>query len=274
MIFTGERQLATQLDKNAIEHLHRYAFAKQFTNNKIVVDLACGEGYGTYIISENAKQVTGIDISDETIKHAIKRYKKSNLNYIVGEAIKTIIPSNSIDVVISFETIEHHNKHIEMIMEIKRILKKDGVLIISTPDKNNYSITPKYTNKFHIKELTNIEFFSLIQEHFVYVNKLYQKTSYCSLITTNDNSQFVEFNGNYDSIILNKQMVSPIYNIAIASDNENCTSAFSSSFNGEIVLRNLLNISDISVCNYILAEFYKLGSNVKRLFTKQKINKN
>lgn len=269
MIFTGERYLPTQLDKNSIEHIHRYAFATQFTNNKVVVDLACGEGYGAYMISENAKQVTGIDISDETITHAIKSYYKSNLKYVVGEAVKTHLPAKSVDVVISFETIEHHDKHIEMIMEIKRILKKDGVLIISTPDKNNYSIIPNYTNKFHIKELTTTEFFSLIQEHFVYVKELYQKVNYCSLITTTDNSQFVEFDGNYNSITLNKQLVSPIYNIAIASDNEIGTSAFSSSFNGEIVLRNLLNISNISVYNYIISKLYRLGSKIKGVFKKQ-----
>ena len=115
MIFTGERYLPTNFNKSSLEHVHRYAFSLHFTKDKIVVDIACGTGYGTYMISENAKHVTGIDISKETIDYANKHYNRKNLKFVVGNIIKIPLPSNSVDVVISFETIEHHDKHLEMI---------------------------------------------------------------------------------------------------------------------------------------------------------------
>ena len=61
------------------EHLHRYAFAKEFVKDKTVLDLACGEGYGSAMLAEEAEQVTGIDINECAIKHATATYVKSNL---------------------------------------------------------------------------------------------------------------------------------------------------------------------------------------------------
>lgn len=271
MKFTGERLLPIEFDKNTLEHIHRYAFSLQFTKDKVVVDLASGEGYGSFVISKNAKHVTGIDISDTAINHAKKKYRNSNLNFITGKAEEIPIPSNSVDVFISFETIEHHDKHNEMISEIKRVLKKEGVLIMSSPDKENYSIIPNYKNEFHVKELTRHDFFSLIKSNFKNVKEFYQKVNYCSLITCNEQCNFIEYSGNQNTFSMNNEMLSPIYNIAIASDDEISEKIFNSSFNGKEVLDKLLNISNISMSRYFFAKFLKLGSKVKGFIKKQKL---
>jgi 2-polyprenyl-3-methyl-5-hydroxy-6-metoxy-1,4-benzoquinol methylase len=56
------------------EHLYRYYFALHFVKDKKVLDLACGEGYGSYILSKSAEYVTGLDIDEKTIKHASCKY--------------------------------------------------------------------------------------------------------------------------------------------------------------------------------------------------------
>src|SRR5205085_7058452 len=95
----------------------------------------------------------GVDIDEVSVNHAAKKYAASNLEFKTGAVEKIPVESTSIDVVVSFETIEHHDKHEEMMQEIKRILKEDGLLIISTPDKKYYADIPAHQNPFHIKEL-------------------------------------------------------------------------------------------------------------------------
>jgi len=62
------------------------------------------------------------------------------------------------DLVVSFETIEHHDEHEQMLAEVKRVLKPDGMAIISSPDKAIYTDKPEYHNSFHVKELYREEF--------------------------------------------------------------------------------------------------------------------
>lgn len=166
IIYTGERLEKSFFNRASIEHLHRYAIAKELTTNKIVLDIASGEGYGTHLLSENAKFVYGVDIDFKTIAEAKNTYIKENIKFLQGSTSKIPLDDNTIDVVVSFETIEHHNEHHKMMTEIKRVLKKDGILIISTPDKKVYSDDRNYSNPFHVKELYKEEFEFLIKDHF------------------------------------------------------------------------------------------------------------
>src|ERR1035438_3461036 len=109
--WTGERLETHIYNYNTIEHLHRYAMATQLVTDKIVLDIASGEGYGSNLLSKFSKKVYGVDISAETIELASKKYLKNNLQFKVGSTSNIPIPDNTIDVVVSFETIEHHNQH-------------------------------------------------------------------------------------------------------------------------------------------------------------------
>jgi SAM-dependent methyltransferase len=72
-------------------------------------------------------------------------------------------------VVTSFETIEHHDRHEEMIGEIKRVLRPGGLLILSSPNRAVYSDEPGYANPFHVKELYFDELEELLSRHFRHV---------------------------------------------------------------------------------------------------------
>src|SRR5438105_4325866 len=115
--WTGER-LVPQMNGNiTYEHLHRYAFATALAKDKDAVDIACGEGYGSALLSETARNVIGVDISPEVIHHAQSKYQKNNLQFRLGACWGIPVESGSIDLVVSFETLEHHDRHIEMLAE-------------------------------------------------------------------------------------------------------------------------------------------------------------
>jgi len=238
MEYTGERLLTSDYNETTIEHLHRYGFALQYVGHKKVVDIASGEGYGSNILASVAETVIGVDIDKEVIDHAQSKYRRDNLHYKMGSADKIPVNDKEIDVVVSFETIEHHERHHEMLKEIKRILKDDGILIMSSPDKFFYSDLPKYKNPFHIKELYLEEFKKLISEYFSHHAYYYQKLGYNSLIISEENYMgFFEFNGSFEEIARNSLISNPLYNIVIASEYP-ITNNFSSSFAADELLKN------------------------------------
>jgi ubiquinone/menaquinone biosynthesis C-methylase UbiE len=219
MKFTGERFIPGISGQIEIEHLNRYYFVinQIDLSDLVVLDLASGEGYGSDLLAKFSKKVIGIDISTEIIEHAKSKYIRSNLTFLVGDAVNIPLPDHSIDVFVSFETIEHHASHPEMMDEIKRVLKPKGILFISSPDKYYYSDLPQYKNEFHIKELYYEDFKSLIYRYFKNSIFFSQKIFVGSIITL-DEDEFlykkpliVERNGTSYQFI-------PTYNIAIGTD--------------------------------------------------------
>lgn len=216
---TGERFIPGLGGLIEMEHLNRYYFVINQLNlkNNTVLDIASGEGYGSKILSLHAKNVIGVDISSEAVEHANCKYKSNNLSFIQGSATEIPLEDMSVDVVVSFETIEHHDKHVEMINEIKRVLKKDGILIISSPDKYHYSEVRNYKNTFHVKELYYEEFRTLMTENFIHVSFYLQRTFSGSIIAQDGT------NNSYNTPLIvdetgEKQYMKPKYNIAIASN--------------------------------------------------------
>src|SRR5437763_14770065 len=109
--WTGER-LETYINNEImVEHLHRYAVADELVKNKKVLDLACGEGYGSFLMATKAHSVTGIDNNSIVIKNASEKYKRTNLEFIEGQAEKLPFEDHSYDLVVSFETLEHLENH-------------------------------------------------------------------------------------------------------------------------------------------------------------------
>ncbi len=167
MEFTGERFLPSLDGVIRHEHFHRYAWCRGLVKGRAVLDIACGEGYGSAMLARDAASVIGVDVSAEAVLHAKEAYASvPGLEFQVGNAASIPLPDNSFDVVVSFETIEHHDKHQEMIDEIRRVLKPDGVLVISSPNRVVYSEKAGYHNEFHVKELDFGEFEALLRSRF------------------------------------------------------------------------------------------------------------
>jgi 2-polyprenyl-3-methyl-5-hydroxy-6-metoxy-1,4-benzoquinol methylase len=184
--FTGERYVPQVGGNIELEHLHRYLLAKQVVAGKTVLDIACGEGYGSAMLAQAAQKVTGVDISQEAVSHAQMKYRGDNLEYRLGSCSVIPLADDSVDVVVSFETIEHHTEHEAMMREIKRVLRLGGVLIISCPDKLEYSDKPGFNNPHHVKELYRDEFKKLLNSYFKNHSIYGQRVIYGSAIFCED----------------------------------------------------------------------------------------
>lgn len=179
VIATSERVYFPEDDPSfgAKEHLDRYNFAAGFLNgNETVLDAACGTGYGSSILCKKAAKVLGMDISSETIKFAQDHYQQKNIRFQACDASREIpLPDESVDVVVSFETLEHVRNQENMLSEFKRVLKKGGRLVISTPDNDLISGGLPSDNPFHVKELDKKEFVELLSKFFE-IRQLYGQT--------------------------------------------------------------------------------------------------
>jgi ubiquinone/menaquinone biosynthesis C-methylase UbiE len=217
--WSGERLETFISTETTVEHLHRYAIAKELVHGKTVVDIACGEGYGVNILAETALAVIGIDIDEVTILAAINKYKKTNTSFITGSAEQIPCEDKSTDIVVSFETIEHIEAHNKMLFEIKRILKPDGLLIISTPDKKYYSDATGYKNIFHKKELDKGTFRELLHKNFSNVKIYHQYSGEIPFILPEESTMVKIYSGNFKKVKRDKG-VFHTYLLALASDNK------------------------------------------------------
>ena len=164
--FTGERFLPGMSSELELEHLHRYLFAVQFAKGRHVLDIACGEGYGSFMLSQIARSVVGVDIDSKTVADASTKYCAENLSYKNGSCIELPLSDRSVDLVVSFETLEHIAEHDQFMLEIKRVLRPEGILIMSSPERDVYASYREGDNEFHAKELNRAEFKDLLAKHF------------------------------------------------------------------------------------------------------------
>lgn len=185
--FTGERFTPECVREIWYEHYHRYALASRWCVNKRTLDAACGEGYGSAMLACSANSVEGVDISPQAIGHARKRYGNlQNVGFHVADCTVLPFSDDEFDRVVSFETLEHLAGHDSLMAEFKRVLKPDGCLILSSPDKATYSDDQNTVNEFHVKELYRDELESLIRQHFPVHRLLGQKLMFHSAIWSMD----------------------------------------------------------------------------------------
>lgn len=283
---TGERFTTELRGKIAEEHLHRYALAGQLAAGKIVLDIACGEGYGTNLLSTVAKQVIGVDIASEAIAHAKAKYTQANVNFRLGSCQKIPVDDNSIDLAISFETIEHVEEHDLFLTELKRVLKPEGMLIISSPNKENYSDHANYDNPYHLKELYFHQFSELTKKYFKQTAYANQSHSKYSLISTLDGAH-LNITGNFKEFEYQSVENQSEYTLAYCSDasitaiapstfslkhevdnNQKCTLFISQQPNLQDCSTSTIYYSSETACTLSfknLHELLKLGTNYIRI---------
>lgn len=162
LVFTGERFVPELGGAIWAEHWHRYCAVAPLAAGRRVVDAACGEGYGSDHLASIAQSVIGIDVAADTVRHASERYRRPNLRFAAGSVAALPIASASVDLVVSFETIEHLAQQAAMLAEFRRVLVPEGVLVISSPNKPVYSANGTYRNEYHVKELTREELAGLL----------------------------------------------------------------------------------------------------------------
>lgn len=165
------------------EHMHRYAIAHELCKGKRTLDYGCGEGYGTAILAKNASSVVGVDVDPEAIKHSKDSYADfSNATFQMLESSLLPFPDGHFDFITCFEVIEHVINQEEILSELSRVLSPTGTLLISTPNKAEYSDLNDYRNEFHVKEFYIDEFRTFLKNDFAHVSFLGQRLIATSLI--------------------------------------------------------------------------------------------
>ena len=102
----GERFTTDTTGQIDVEHLHRYFLARELTRGVDVLDIAAGEGYGSAFLAQTASSVIGIEMNRAAVEHARAAYVAQNLRFEQGSTQSIPLPDQSIDCVVSFETIE------------------------------------------------------------------------------------------------------------------------------------------------------------------------
>ena len=162
-------RLACSPDKgyNPIEaaiHTARYASALAVCKGRRVLDIACGEGYGSYLLKEwGAAEVVGVDVAEEAIETAKQLFHRDNLTFICGDAVTYTDPqSQQFDLIISLETIEHVTSAERFLRNIKALATNDAIIIISCPNDHWYYDQPREgwatNNPFHLRRFTFEQF--------------------------------------------------------------------------------------------------------------------
>lgn len=143
----------------------RYNFCNKYIKGKKVLDIPCGVGWGTNLL-KGAASIIGIDISNESIDYAKKHYENDNRKFYIGNMQFIPLGDNSIDVLICLEGFEHVSKDIgaRFIEESKRVLRRDGLLIITCPVLNEKSETTG--NPYHLSEYPEYELIEILNKNF------------------------------------------------------------------------------------------------------------
>lgn len=189
------------------EHKARYDFACQFVKGKIVLDIASGSGFGSSLLAgAGAASVAGVDLDKSSVEKAQGNYRNVNLKYLPGSALEIPLADKSIDVVVSFETIEHLEDYRKFLSEVRRVLRDDGLFLVSTPNKKVFG----EKNPYHLKEFERVEFESLLKEYFPVAKLFDQVNSLASTIDCGEGTASFSVNNKVD----------PHYFLAICSNYE------------------------------------------------------
>lgn len=155
---------------NFLTHMGRYDFVRQFVDESdIIVDAACGIGYGAKYLSQKCSKVCAIDLSENCLDLGKRYYSDDKIQWLKEDVTSLPLADDSVDCYVSMETFEHLPAPVQLIKEMRRVVKKDGVGFISTP--NGQSPRRKMINNpYHVKEYSHEELRNICGRYFKNIN--------------------------------------------------------------------------------------------------------
>jgi SAM-dependent methyltransferase len=179
----GERFVPELHDRAMIEaeHQARYRWACALAAGREVLDAGCGVGWGSVVLADaGAKAVTGVDLSCDALASARDRAGERPLTFVRGDLEELSFEDGSFDLVVCFEAIEHVPDPSRALDCLRRVLRPDGVLLISSPNRGVYPAG----NPHHVHEYESAELEAALRERFAHVAPYRQQTHISSLVTT------------------------------------------------------------------------------------------
>jgi 2-polyprenyl-3-methyl-5-hydroxy-6-metoxy-1,4-benzoquinol methylase len=176
---TGERFIPELMGGQLIEaeHVVRYALGARMCAGKEVLDAGCGVGWGTLLMLESgAARVSSIDIDLEAVENARMRAPAADIRQ--GDLAELPWPDDTFDLVVCFEALEHVHRQERVLDELVRVLRPDGILMVSSPNPRVYPAG----NPFHVHELTPEELQAAVQSRLANVSLLHQHEQMASVL--------------------------------------------------------------------------------------------
>jgi SAM-dependent methyltransferase len=133
-----------------VDFFNLYAWLLQYVDSKKVLDVACGSGLGSFVLAHKAREVLGLDVSEEAVAFAQKNYTRDNLTFRIADGVHFDYPAKYFDVIVSAMTIEQiaPERQIIFLQRLADSLRDDGLLILVTPNR-------KINNPFGSKAVGN-----------------------------------------------------------------------------------------------------------------------
>jgi SAM-dependent methyltransferase len=169
LALTGERTLPDVPEENYWyqRHVAAYRWVAERCQGMRVVDLACGEGYGSAILAGQAEWVAGVDANPEAHEHARLRYRRENLSFRRA-LVEEFDEGAPYDAIVFLQTIEHVEDPGALLERISSLLTADGHAYVSTP--NRLTLAPpgaqRSGNPWHVREYDSTEYAELVEPHF------------------------------------------------------------------------------------------------------------
>ncbi|MDQ2962914.1 MAG: class I SAM-dependent methyltransferase [Pseudomonadota bacterium] len=226
--FTGERFLPGTSGEIWYEHWHRYHFAAKLVAGRKVLDVACGAGYGSALLARHAAHVVGADIASEAVADARGRYATvPNLEFCAADCAALPFPDGGFEAVVSFETIEHIRAQERFLDEVRRVLHPEGLFIVSSPNRLEYSDRRGCSNEYHVRELYRGELAALLTARFPHLRWFGQRMSFFSVVWPEEKATDGDvFEVSEASAAENSPgHARPIYFLVVASDSADTVAA-------------------------------------------------
>lgn len=161
------------------EHVARYSWAATFCAGRRVFDAGCGVGYGADLLSSaGASEVVALDNSATALELA-RSHGSQGVTYELGDVRSLTYDDATFDVVVCFEVIEHVDEQEQVLDELARVLRPDGLLLISSPNRDRY--VPG--NPHHRHEFTRGELQSALDARFQAARIISQHAMLASVIS-------------------------------------------------------------------------------------------
>jgi SAM-dependent methyltransferase len=181
---TGERFIPDLMGGHLVEaeHMVRYLWAAQFAPGRRTLDAGSGMGYGSRTLAEGgADGVVGVD-RDAAVVELVRGEPPAGVSFEVGDLLSLPFGADEFDYVVCFEAIEHVEDPQTVLDELRRVLRPDGLLAISTPNRDVYMPG----NPFHLRELTPNELEAELGRRFGTVTLRRQHTWIASAVLDDD----------------------------------------------------------------------------------------
>ena len=173
----------TDDDAELLFHWHRYQVAAALAAGRSVLDVGCGDGYGAHHLAQVAQDVVAVDVDPAVVDRAAARYAAPGLAFRAASATALPFSAGAFDVVVAFEVVEHLDRSAQplLLAECARVLKPDGVLLLSTPDRTRTRDFGQ-PNPHHLHELTAAELAESLAAQFAHVRLWRQELAAGSLL--------------------------------------------------------------------------------------------